>query len=231
MKRGFITNKKGDTAEILLYDEIGANPWSGGGVGAKQFTEDLKALGDVKVLNIRINSPGGDVFEGNAIKTQLEQHPAVKNVFIDGLAASAASYIAMAGNTIEISNNAMLMIHNASGGVLGNAVDMRKMADLLEKLDGNIADMYARRTKQPVEAIRDWINAETWFTAAEAITNGFADSMMPEVSGEMEPAATFDLSRFRNAPKFAIAAKADESFLVEQEYRRKKLELIKMRIA
>lgn len=229
MKRGFITNKKGDSAEILIYEEIGQNWWSESGVGAKQFASDLKALGDVKVLNIRINSPGGDVFEGNAIKTQLEQHPAVKNVFIDGLAASAASYIAMAGNHIEISKNALFMIHNASGGVLGNAEDMRKMADLLQKIDGNIADMYARRTSKPLDKIQEWMSAETWFSADEAVEHGFADALMVEEVAA-EPAAIFNLDRFRNAPKLAAAAK-EESFLIDQEFRRRKLELLKMKTA
>ena len=230
MKRGLFMNAKKDEAEILIYESIGQSWWNDSGVGAKQFAEDLKALGAVKVLNIRINSPGGDVFEGNAIKTQLEQHPAVKNVFIDGLAASAASYIAMAGNRIEISKNALFMIHNASGGVLGNAEDMRKMADLLEKIDGNIADMYQRRTSQPLDTIQEWMTAETWFNAEETVKHGFADAVMAEESAA-EPAAVFNLDRFRNAPKVAIAAKVDESFLIDQEFRRKKLELLKARSA
>jgi ATP-dependent protease ClpP protease subunit len=228
MKRGFITNKKGDEAEILIYEEIGQNWWSESGIGAKQFAEDLKALGPVKVLNIRINSPGGDVFEGSAIKTQLENHPATKNVFIDGLAASAASYIAMAGNRIEISPNAMFMIHNASGGVLGNAEDMRKMAGLLEKIDGTIAEMYQRRTNAALSDIQDWMKAETWFTAEEAVKNGFADAVMANDS-EAEPAAIFNLDRFRNAPKVAAAARNDAAFVVDQEYRFKKLQLLKAR--
>lgn len=228
MKRGLFMNAKNKEAEILIYEEIGQSWWNDSGVGAKQFAENLKALGDVKVLNVRINSPGGDVFEGNAIKTQLEQHPAVKNVFIDGLAASAASYIAMAGDRIEVSRNAMIMIHSASGGVLGNAEDMRKMADLLEKIDGNIVDMYHRRTGQTVDKIQEWMAAETWFTADEAVQHGFADALMAEDTQE-EAVAAFNLDRFRNAPKVPIAAKADAVFLVDQEFRMRKLELLKAR--
>lgn len=228
LKRGFFVNASKGEGEILIYEEIGQSWWNDSGIGAKQFAEDLKALGNVSVLNVRINSPGGDVFEGNAIKTQLEQHPATKNVFIDGLAASAASYIAMAGDHIEISKNALFMIHNASGGVLGNAEDMRKMADLLEKIDGNIAAMYERRTELPLATIQEWMTAETWFTAEEAVTNGFADALMVEESDAV-PADIFDLSRFRNAPKLPVIAQAPDAFLVDQEFRRRKLELMKAR--
>jgi ATP-dependent Clp protease protease subunit len=160
----------------------------------------------------------------------LEQHPAIKNVFIDGLAASAASYIAMAGSRIEISKNALFMIHNASGGVLGNAEDKRKMADLLEKIDGNIADMYQRRSSQPLATIQEWMTAETWFTAEESVRHGFADALMAEESSA-EPAAIFSLDRFRNAPKLTIAARTDGAFLADQEYRRKRLELLRGKTA
>lgn len=224
-QRGFFINATATEAEILIYEEIGQSWWSDSGIGAKQFADELAALGPVKVLNVRINSPGGDVFEGAAIKTQLEQHPATKNVFIDGLAASAASYIAMAGDKIEISQNALFMIHNAAGGVLGNAKDMRQMADLLEKIDRTIADMYQRRTDQPIDKIKAWMEAETWFTADEAVQNGFADALMEE---EQQVAAVYDLSRFKNAPK--VAAK-EETFLVEQDFLRRKLALVKRNTA
>lgn len=229
MKRGFMMKANKDEAEILIYETIGQSWWSGEGVSAKQFAEDLKALGDVKVLNVRINSPGGDVFEGATIKTQLEQHPATKNVYIDGLAASAASYIAMAGDRIEISENALFMIHNASGGVLGNAVDMRQMADLLDKIDATIIAMYQRRSKQPESKIRDWMTAETWFDANEAVKYGFADALMVDAK-DAAAAASFDLSRFKNAPKSGIAATA-QAFLADQEFRRRKLDLLKAQTA
>lgn len=225
LQRGFFINATPTEAEILIYEEIGESFWGGTGISAKQFTEDLAALGNVKVLNVRINSPGGDVFEGAAIKTQLEQHPATKNVFIDGLAASAASYIAMAGNRIEISQNALFMIHNASGGVLGNAKDMRQMADLLEKIDITIAEMYQRRTEQPLADIQAWMDVETWFTADEAVKNGFADALMEEAAAV---AAVYDLSRFKNAPK---AAPKQESFLMEQDILKRRLALARRNTA
>jgi ATP-dependent protease ClpP protease subunit len=227
-RRGFFMKSAAKEAEILIYEEIGESWWSGSGISAKRFAEDLKALGDgIETLNVRINSPGGDVFDGAAIKTQLEQHPATVNVFIDGLAASAASYIAMAGKTIQISDNALFMIHNAQGGVLGNAADMRQMADLLDKIDSTIAAMYTRRTKQPDAKIKDWMAAETWFNAEEAVKYGFADAIMPAVNAE-EPAAMFDLSRFKNAPRVKPAMFDERTFLAEQDIRRRRVELAKL---
>jgi ATP-dependent protease ClpP protease subunit len=226
-RRGFFMKAAQKEAVILIYEEIGESWWSGSGISAKRFAEDLKTLGDgIETLNVRINSPGGDVFDGAAIKTQLEQHPATVNVFIDGLAASAASYIAMAGKTIQISDNALFMIHNAQGGVLGNAADMRQMAELLDKIDSTIAAMYTRRTKQPANTIKDWMAAETWFKAEEAVKYGFADQIF--TTGIEDPTDRFDLSRFKNAPRLQTEAFDDRAFLADQDLRRRRVELAKL---
>ena len=176
--RGFRAQAKDGKAEILIYEQIGQSWWDGSGVGAKQFTEELKALGDVTAIDLRINSPGGDVTEADAIYTQLTQHPATINVFIDGLAASAASYIAMAGDTIAIAEHAKFMIHNASGLAMGNADEFRKMAEILDVFDSSIRTIYQRRTALEESKIKDWMDAETWFTGQETVDEGFADSIM-----------------------------------------------------
>jgi ATP-dependent Clp protease, protease subunit len=176
--RGFQMKKSGEKAEILIYEQIGMDFWTGGGVTAKQFAEDLKALGDVKELDIRINSPGGEVYEADAIYSQLNSHKATKNVFIDGLAASAASYIAMVGDSIKISEHAKFMIHNAWGLAIGNANDMEQTAGVLRALDASIRLIYQRRTGNTDKQLSDWMEAETWFSASEAVANKFADSLI-----------------------------------------------------
>jgi len=189
------------TAEILIYEQIGYSWWDDSGVESKDFVEKLAALGDVDEITVRINSPGGDVFEGVAIYNALKTHNAKINVQIDSLAASIASVIAMAGDTITISDSAMIMIHNASGFCMGEAADMRKMADVLDKIrDAQLLGAYARTGKTP-EELTSMMDAETWFTAKEAVDAGFADSIMVAGS-KADPQARmkFDLSGFRNAP-------------------------------
>lgn len=200
--RGFFCKATGDEAEILIYEQIGESWWDGSGVGAKQFAQDLKALGNVKTLNVRINSPGGDVWDGTAIYNTLVQHPATVNIFIDGLAASAASYIAMAGDTITIAENGMFMIHNASAMTYGNAEEMVKMATLLKQIDASIVLTYWARTKNSKEDIESWMSDETWLVGKEAVDKGFADSIMPSKAIDN----AFDLSKFKKAPAQTAAA-------------------------
>lgn len=176
-----IVNRGTDRAEIYLYGVIGESFFSDG-ISAKQFAADLKKLGNVKTIDLRINSEGGDVFDGEAMYSLLVNHPARVISHVDGLAASAASFIAMAGNEIEISEGGFMMIHDAHGAVRGGATDMRKMADLLETVSESIADKYAARTKQDKKKIRKWMSDETWFTGAEAVTNGFADRMVDNLN-------------------------------------------------
>lgn len=173
-----IKNISADVATVNLYDEIGM--W---GITASAFIEDLHAI-DAKQLDLHISSPGGDVFDGLAILNSLRQHKATVNVTVDGLAASAASFIAMAGDSIKIAPNAMMMIHEASGLVVGNSGDMREMADLLDKTSANIADIYARRAGGDPEEWRTAMRAETWYTHQEAVTAGLADSVVGEDTEE-----------------------------------------------
>lgn len=188
------------TAEIYIYDEIGAGFF--GGVSAKQFVDDLNALGKVETINLYINSPGGDVFDGVAIFNALKRNKAQIAVHIDGLAASIASIIAMAGNSITIAENGMVMIHDPWSFSIGNAAEMRKQADVLDQVAGTLVNTYTARTGLDADEVKALMGAETWFDAEQAVTKGFADKK----SEPVKMAAHFDLSRFRNVPRDVVAA-------------------------
>jgi ATP-dependent Clp endopeptidase proteolytic subunit ClpP len=167
-----IRDEAGPT-RVDIYDEIGGH-WLFGGVSAADFVADLAQIsGD---LEVHINSPGGDVFDGLAIYNSLAQRPGNVKTVVDGLAASAASFIAQAGTQREISPGAMVMIHEASGVCMGNSADMRELADLLDKVSGNIASLYATHSGNP-DGWRDAMQAETWYTAQEAVDAGLADGL------------------------------------------------------
>lgn len=183
-------------AEIYLYDEIGGG-FFGGGISAKRFADDVKSLGKIDTLNVRVNSPGGDVFDGLAIYNVLKRHPANVVMDIDGMALSIASVIVMAGDQINMAKNAMLMIHDPWTISAGTAEDFRKQADLMDQVKGNLVTTYADRTKMHTNQIVDLMSAETWMTADQALANGFIDG----VTEDLQLAARFDLSRFKHAPK------------------------------
>jgi len=186
------------SAEILLYGDIGESLWSEG-TGAKQFAEDLKKCGKVKNLSIRINSSGGSVFEGLSIFNTLERHSAKKTVTIDGLAASIASVIAMAGDTVIMPRNAIMMIHDPFGMTIGDAKEHRKMAEGLDKIKEGLISAYTKKSGLSDKEVSDLMSDETWMGADEAVQWGFAD----EVAEPMRMAASmnFDLSAYKNVPK------------------------------
>lgn len=184
------------TAEILIYDDIGQSGFFAGGISAKDFAEDLKALGQVGTLKIRVNSPGGDVFDALAIYNTLRRHPARKEVSVDGMALSAASIVIMAGDHIAMAESAMLMIHDPWSVSMGSAADMRAQADLLDQVKENLVVVYARRTKRDGEDIRQMMTDETWMRAGQAFDEGFID----DITGELAVAAKFDPDRFKNVP-------------------------------
>jgi ATP-dependent protease ClpP protease subunit len=198
-------------AELLIFDVIG-NWDEMGEVSAKAFARDLSKLpSSVKRLDIHINSPGGSVFEASAIYSRLADHRSQKIVYVDGLAASAASIVAMVGHKIYIRANANMMIHLPSGLAIGNADDMRTMAGALDAVTEPMINIYASRTKLERDELRSMMAAETWFTPQQAVDKGFAD----EMRGVIKAAAVvaehkaifngleFDLSRFHNVPAFA----------------------------
>lgn len=171
-----MTNRAG-RGEVYLYGPIGMS-WFGDGVTAKQFAKDLKALGAVGDIDLRINSEGGSVPEAEAIYTHLIEHKAKVTAHIDGMAASAASFIAMAGDQILISDSGFVMIHDARMLDYGTADDFRRAADLLDRTTDKIVKKYAMRTKNDEKKIRDWMKDETWFIGEEAVKNGFADKVV-----------------------------------------------------
>ncbi|WP_263080133.1 Clp protease ClpP [Endozoicomonas sp. Mp262] len=186
-----LKNQAGQPAELLIYDVIG--DWAG--LSARELVSTLKNI-DSDSITVRINSPGGSVFDGIAIYNALRYHPATVNVRIEGMAASIASVIAMAGDTITMAENALMMIHNPFGWVGGGAEEMRKVADLLDKTTEVIANTYCHHCEHEPETIKQMMQEETWFTAEEAKTNGLVDS----IDSPVTLAAHFDLSGFRKAP-------------------------------
>lgn len=163
-------------AEISIHDEIGA--W---GISAKDFLGQLKNIPAGRPLTLSLHSPGGEVFDGLAIYHALKARGNV-SVRIEGLAASMASVIAMAGTHISMPRNAYLMIHNPSGFAMGDAGDMRQLADLLDKLKGSLIAAYRDRTKKSDEDLTAMMDAETWLTGEEAVAQGFADEVTDAVA-------------------------------------------------
>lgn len=161
---------------ITIYDQIGEDPWSGGGFTAKRMNAALRSIGP-KDVTVLINSPGGSVFEGFAIYNELAKHPAKVTVEVMGIAASAAAYIAMAGDEIKVGLGAFLMVHNAWGMVVGNRNDLAESISVLEKIDNAQIDIFEARTGRKREEIEALMDAETFLTAREAVEQGFADTV------------------------------------------------------
>jgi ATP-dependent Clp protease protease subunit len=191
-------------AEVVIYDEIGAY-----GVSAKGFLAELGALPDGTPLALRLNSPGGSVFDAVAIYNAIKRHSGTVTVWIDGIAASAASYIAMAGDEVVMPENAFLMIHDPAGMVMGTATDMRAMAEALDKIKGSLLQGYAAKSGRPQKEIAPLMAAETWLDAKDALDLGFAD----RIAEPVRIAARFDVGRFRNAPPVLaeVVVDADEA--------------------
>ena len=193
-----VTNSAGGPTRVDIYDEIGGS-WMFGGVSAVDFVATLAGIeGD---LEVHINSPGGDVFDGLAIYNSLAARQGAVTTIVDGLAASAASFIAQAGTIREIAPGAMMMIHDAHGYGGGNAAELREYADMLDKVSDNLASIYARHSGQ-ADGWRDTMRATTWYTADEAVAAGLADRVSDRPDAEaLAAAAKFDLSVFANAPE------------------------------
>lgn len=197
----------GDRAEILLYDIIGEDIF--GGVGAKQFAAELANAKAAKTIDLRINSPGGDAFVAFTMYNLLKSQRAEINVFIDGLAASAASVVAMAGDTIEIAKNGMLMIHRAWTVVAGNAADFHRQAATLEKVDESIVNIYADQTGGDTAGLLEQMSAETWLNAADALEQGFVDRI-----GQQQAVAACiraDLFNYKHIPPELLVAEPVEA--------------------
>jgi ATP-dependent protease ClpP protease subunit len=203
----------GQVATIRLYDVIDSfgGMW---GVSAKEFASTLDNLGSsVNQINLHINSPGGEAFEGIAILNLLRAHPARVTAIVDGLAGSAASFIATGADETLMAKNSQLMIHDAWGLVVGNAKDMRDIADALDKMSDNIASIYADKASGTVQEWRDAMRDETWYLADEAVEAGLADGLIEKPADDAQN--RFDLTIFAHngradAPEPFIPAKAAE---------------------
>lgn len=166
--------------DLYLYDEIG--PW---GTTASDVAAALGGLAPTDRVTLRINSPGGDVFDGLAIYNLLRGHPGGVDVVVDGLAASAASFIAMAGSSVTMQAHTRMMIHDAIGFAFGNAADMRELAALLDDVSDNIAGIYSDRSGKPTAEFRELMLAETWLSGPQALELGLIDAA--EDAGEEDP--------------------------------------------
>jgi len=200
-----------NTGELMLYGDISSyESWWSDTITPKQFKDDLDALGDITNLNIYVNSGGGDVFAGQAIRSMLKRHSSYKTCYVDGLAASIASVILTACDKVVMYSNAMQMVHKCWSWAVGNADDMRKMAEDMDKIDQSIVAAYEEKTGLDKDEILELMKDETWMTAEEAVEKGFAD----EIEGSKNVAASLqdgflilngqkmDLSKFNNVPDY-----------------------------
>lgn len=192
----FFAKANGKRGEIYVYEDIGEG-WFGG-ISAKSFSEALRDLGKVDALDIYVNSCGGSVFDGIAIYNQIKRFSGEKVVHIDGIAASIASVIAMAGDEIVIAANGTVMIHDPWGMAVGTAEEMRKAADSLDLTRQTILDTYIARTKGDSKKISAWMDAETWMNADQAIERGFADRKVDEKRVAASASKVSD--KFKNMP-------------------------------
>ena len=192
-----IQNKAGETADIYIFDEIGTY-----GVTAQDFISEIKGLKDMPI-NLRINSLGGDVFDGMAMYNVIKRREAKTTVYIEGIAASIATIIALGADEVVMAENSLFMIHNAWGGTSGEAKDMRKTAQTLDKITSELIDIYRKKTGLSYEALVEMMNEETWLNAQEAFDLGFIDT----ISDSIKVAAKYDVSKFKNITQEEIKNK------------------------
>lgn len=222
-------NKANNEADLYLYIEIAS--WGGGYAAhsAQSFKQELDDLGEIETLNIYINSPGGDVFEGVTIMNMLKRKKCTKNIYIDGLAASIASVIAMAGDNIIMPSNAMMMIHNAWTVAMGNSNEFRKLADDLEKINTSIRQAYLDKAgdKLDEETLINLMDNESWLTAQECFDYGLCD----QVGENTSIAAKFDLNvlnKYKNTPVNYVVEQVNASknneIEVENKEKQKEIE-------
>ena len=195
--RAFKVSNEDNEATIFVYDIIGEDFF--GGVGAQQFARDLAAI-TADTIHLRVNSPGGDVWDGRAMMTALRQHPAKVIAHIDGVAASAATSLVLAADEVEITRGAEFMIHNAWTIALGNRHEFLALSERLEQVDNQIITDYERRTGIDREEIVSMMDAETWLTAEDVVERGFADRIVETVDGAKN-VTRWNLSAYNNAPE------------------------------
>jgi ATP-dependent Clp protease, protease subunit len=220
------TESTDSEAHIYVYDVIDA--WWG--ASAAGLIAALADVGDRQV-HMHINSPGGDVFEARAMASAIVAHPGNVITHIDGLAASAATYLALAGNEVRMTEGGLFMVHNSWTLGYGDKTELRKTADLLDKIDGTILADYARRTGAAADQVKAWMDAETWFTPQEALDAKFIDSIEANTKREASAqasAARWNLNAYANAPKLLERPEAElEGRIAAQlQHNRNRLQLL-----
>jgi ATP-dependent Clp protease, protease subunit len=175
IKHEFKAETKGSTTEITIYGDIGESFW-GESVSASDIKNALRDI-ETESITIRLNSPGGDAFDGISIRNTLKDHKAKVTVIVDGLAASAASIIAMGADEVIMNTGSMMMIHEASTFAWGTKADIKKTLNALEGIDKSIADIYMTRFNGDLEELNSLVESETWLTANETVEKGFADKV------------------------------------------------------
>lgn len=206
------------TGEIYIYSEISSAQFWGDEVTAQTFKEDLDGLGEVSALNIYINSPGGSVFEGNSIYNIIKRHKAHVNVYVDGLAASIASVIAMSGDTIFMPANAMMMIHNPIITVNGNAEELRKWANDMDRIRESLIEAYLEKAGGKLDRDRliELMDAETWLSAQECLDLGLCDSVeAPRAAVAKVDTQLF--AKYRNTPESLLNQTKEDEKQAEKE--------------
>jgi ATP-dependent Clp protease, protease subunit len=205
LKNNIVNSNDGSVTRLYLYDPIVSDQFTAeyfGGISAQELVPQIAQIKS-STIHVHINSPGGDVFAAQAISAALEAHPANVIAYVDGVAASAATRIACACNDVVMAKGSMYMIHNAWTFTMGNKEDLQKTVDLMQKIDANLVSSYAEKTGKDEKTIQNWMMAETWFTAQEAVDNGFANMVFESKDATAKPvnARAWNLSAYANTPK------------------------------
>lgn len=198
-------------AEVWLYGQIGLDFW-GDGIDAKQFCQDLAEL-EASHINLRINSPGGSVSHGHAIYNAILRHPATVTSYVDGVALSIASTVALAAEEVVIAENALYMVHQPFGAYCGyfNAAELRKEAEITDKFAETLVGIYAKRTSMSAEEIVALMDEETWYTGQEAVDAGFCDRVSEDGNaGDVSDAFNLERLGFRRVPEALKTAAGHE---------------------
>lgn len=204
-----IRNKAADVLNVSIHDEIGL--W---GISAADFMADLSKYPDVRSINLSVHSPGGSLLDGLAMYNKLKSHPAKVYATVEGLAASAASFVLMAADHIAMPDNAFIMIHNAWGGAVGDADELREVADTIDKLQSSVASIYEQRTGLDRAEVEEMMRVETWMVAEDAVSKGFADTIIDavDIAAKAAPFTKY----FKSMPVSSESKPADIS--TEREY-------------
>jgi ATP-dependent Clp protease protease subunit len=204
-----IKNTSDERAEISIYGPITDEKWFDEEVTPSDFRKKMYAVKDAKYIDLYVNSSGGGVFAGQTIYNMIKRHPAKVTAHVDGIAASIASVVLMAGDEIVVPKNAMVMIHRATALAIGDAEEMLSMASALERVENTIVNVYNERTGLDEKKIRDLMAAETWMNANEALEYGFADKVDSEKTIEARVRGNtaiingkeIDITQYRSFPR------------------------------